>query len=279
MTLLRITRLPALAAVSAVALTAYSSGPTDRVGDVSGSPFAAANACANCHNGGSLTPETTLELVGADGTSRDAYVPGATYTLRVAVTGADEAGGYGFQAVVLDGADVQAGVFGDDAPDGTRVAPLARRSYFEHSRRREDSTAEISWTAPAAGTGDVTVYAAGNAVNGNGNISGDNVDLAAVTFAEDTDTDTDTGTTAVSGVISSDWGASSASPGLLRVRLPADLGTGARVSVVDPAGRTLVQRDAAGEEMHLWVPVGAGVLAVHLAAADGRRGVRRVFAL
>lgn len=173
----------------------FSNGPAGgdggngpRMQDRSGSPFAHSQGatCAACHNNGSFNPGLTIELL-EDGSSVDEYVPGQTYTLRYTVNAnAGSPNKYGVQSVVLTNSnDANAGTFGD-APSGTRVAPIDDRNYFEHSTGSNDNTFEIEWIAPEEELGEITIFAAGVAANGNGNNGGDNGTAATLTVAQST---------------------------------------------------------------------------------------------
>ncbi len=56
---------------------------------------------------------------------------------------------------------------------------------------RDTGKFELKWTAPATGTGNVQIYVAGVAANGNGSNSGDNVYTANLTVTEDLATNKD----------------------------------------------------------------------------------------
>ncbi|MEO1260823.1 MAG: choice-of-anchor V domain-containing protein [Bacteroidota bacterium] len=160
-----------------------SNGPGNVLGgQVTGAPgsFGQGNGqpgtCANtgCHGGGTFDPSISIELL--DGTDVvDQYEPGKAYMLRITTTpGAGTPGEYGFQAVVLDEGDAQAGSWGDIG-SGKQIVSLSDRDYLEHSTPSQSGTFEMEWIAPDLGTGTVTIYAAGNAANDNGNSQGDSV--------------------------------------------------------------------------------------------------------
>ena len=143
--------------------------------------------CANtgCHSSGAFSPSVTIELL--DGANVvDKYQAGKSYTLRIVNTpGSGNPARFGFQAVSLDANDDQAGAWGD-VGTGRQTKTLAGRSYVEHSAPSMSGTFEMEWLAPtAAGTGDITFYAASNAVNLNGNSTGDGTDNEMLTIQED----------------------------------------------------------------------------------------------
>lgn len=160
------------ASLTAILFWNASGGPAAVQGaDRTGSPLSA-GTCTLCHSSGSYSPSLSVQLLDGE-TAVTAYEPGKSYTLSVAVTGADAADGYGFQAVLLSGEnDANAGTFGE-APSGMQVTALDNRMYAEHSARSTGNTFLIEWTAPEDGVGAIRLYAAGNAVNGNGAQTGD----------------------------------------------------------------------------------------------------------
>lgn len=158
---------------SAILFWNASGGPALVQGaDRTMSPLSNNTSCGTCHNSGDFSPSLNVQMLDGEA-AVSTYEPGKTYTLRVAVTGADAALGFGFQAVVLSGNDnLNAGVFGDP-PAGIQVTPLKDRMYAEHSMRSNSNIFTIPWTAPAGGTGDIRIYAGGNATNANGSVTGD----------------------------------------------------------------------------------------------------------
>ncbi len=138
--------------------------------------------CSMCHSGGNFGTDVNLTLLSAEGDTITEYVPETTYTLRVAIS-AEGASAYGFQAVALDTANAQAGSYGD-APAGAAVVAVDGVDYAEHTERDSDGMWEIPWTSPALGTGPVTFYAAGNAVNNASGSQGDDPDTTSLQLPE-----------------------------------------------------------------------------------------------
>lgn len=171
-----------------IVLSSNASGAGFNQGvDRSGSPLGD-SYCGDCHGTGTYNP--TVEIAMLDGTSPiTTYVPGKRYTMQVSiVAGAGTPGGYGYQATVLDTkSNAQAGTLGS-APSGQRVVNLGGRQYAEQSRRSTSNTFQIPWTAPATGAGDLKVYAAGMAVNGDGGTGRDNAVKATLSLSEATST-------------------------------------------------------------------------------------------
>ena len=171
-----------------VVLQSRSGGPGGVANlQVTGAPGStgAQGTCANagCHTQGSFNPTLAMSLF--DGGSLVAkYEPGKTYTLKI--TNSPTQGipsGYGFQAVALNSSDMQAGDWGTPGA-GMQVVDLSSRKYIEHKESASNGIFELSWVAPAAGTGDVTFYAASLAANLNGAATGDGVAKNSLVITE-----------------------------------------------------------------------------------------------
>lgn len=133
--------------------------------------------CKSCHNG---PIDVSLKLqVFLNGDTVVTYKPGEKYLVKVSVNhiGGNIPKGYGFQMLVLNAA------VGVDGPDLKTLSPatknvkistaLNNRLYAEHNGRSDVNIFEINWVAPAAGSGPVSFYAAGNGVNADNDLSGD----------------------------------------------------------------------------------------------------------
>lgn len=146
--------------------------------DRTGSPVGS-GSCATCHAGGNFSPTISAQLL-KDNVPISQYEPGEDYTYRLTINASSGSpAGYGFQTVALQGSNnANAGVW-DSPPTGTRITTLNNRQYFEHSSTLNNNTIEIKWEAPAAGTGPVRFYAAGNAINNNGSTGGDSPTMLA----------------------------------------------------------------------------------------------------
>lgn len=141
-------------------------------GDRTGGPVAS-GTCATCHGGGSYSPSISLNITDNGGNAVTDYIPGQEYNLSFQITSATGTpGGYGMQATALLANNAAAGTFSTPSSNA-QITPLNGRSYFEHNVRSASATFTSKWTAPASGTGAVTFYFVGNAVNGNGGTSGD----------------------------------------------------------------------------------------------------------
>jgi hypothetical protein len=143
-------------------------------------------ACQNCHNGGSFGTNVTIKLF-EKGTSTEIieYVPGTVYDAAVQISTTTTPSGFGFQALVLQDSDNSAiNAWANNSTTNTQVSTANGRQYFEQQGMASDNVMKAEWTAPAAGAGDVSFYLVGNAVNGNGATSSDDVANKKITFSE-----------------------------------------------------------------------------------------------
>ena len=145
--------------------------------------------CQTCHNNGTFTITNEFLVTDAAGTPIETvYTPGEEYTIKMIIN-SPEAAAYGFQAVAL-GAPIDA-----DGPSiNTWVASSANaqvavalngRQYAEQISASTSNEFEMEWTAPAAGTGDVSFYYCGNAVNLMSGTNGDNAICGKMSLSED----------------------------------------------------------------------------------------------
>jgi hypothetical protein len=155
--------------------------------DRTGSPIAN-GTCSACHSGGSFSPTSSAVITNASGAAVTAYIPGQTYTVTYTVTGTNVPG-YAMQASILDASFANAGDFLSATTANTQLSTANGVEYLEHQGVQSTGTFVATWEAPAAGTGTVTLYGAGLAVNSNGSTGGDQVTPAIeVTLTEDNST-------------------------------------------------------------------------------------------
>ena len=175
-----------------IVLQGRSAGPGNVANlQVTGAPGSSGNmgTCGNsgCHTSGAFNPSLTLTLLDANTLEAvDAYVPGNKYQVRLNFSADAGVQEYGFQAVVLDDNNENIGSWDDiSLPPAIQITELGGRSYIEHNSPSPNDVWGVEWTAPEAGTGDMTIYAAGIAANNNGNSGGDGVASSSVTIPED----------------------------------------------------------------------------------------------
>lgn len=155
-----------------------------------GSPGDGSN-CTSCHNGtasnqtGLIT--STVPISG--------YVPGQTYTISGAIT-ATGITKFGFQVSPQDVNGVLKGtmlVTNSAATQLINSGKYITHKFAGNSFPSGTATWSFDWTAPSAGTGDVTFYGAFNSSNSNSNTTGDAITLSSLTVSEDI-------TTGISGI-------------------------------------------------------------------------------
>ncbi len=184
-------------ALTALPASARSFGPALRL---TGAPGDNPLACTQCHNSFPLNSgKGSLRIVfpGA------AYRPGMTYRILVEVRDPDQQR-WGFQFTARLASDPANSQAGDLIPTGdlTRTVcgngankPCSFNSQIQlimhtvpgtRTGIRTGADFEFDWTAPPAGAGAVSFYAAGNAANGDGTNQGDYIYTTSLTVVEDT---------------------------------------------------------------------------------------------
>jgi hypothetical protein len=158
---------------------AYSGGPID---GVTGAP--GEGTCVQCHTTYPLNSGAGSLVVSGIGAT---YMPGQTYT--VGVTLADPvASRWGFELTALNAGGASVGSY--TLPATLQQATAGNRTYVKHTLNGTfpgtptSHTWEFAWNAPAAGTGTVTFYVAGNAANNNGLFTGDRIYATSFGFPE-----------------------------------------------------------------------------------------------
>jgi hypothetical protein len=174
----KIILIPLLGAMLYTLLSSYSAGP-----GLSGLERTGASGTIGCGGGGchstGATASTTLSLQLYSGiTPVPAYVAGGSYTIRITGTQTSSTlvlSHFGFQvAVVKSTTTTNAGTL--SAVAGKHLTTVSGINLVEHSSSTLATTGtggsgttyvvNIPWTAPVAGTGNVTIFSVLNAVNG-----------------------------------------------------------------------------------------------------------------
>ena len=172
-------------AVSAAIIFAFASGPDPRH---TGAPGDNAQACATsgCHMGTSLNGGGGNVVVNFQ--NGQTYTPGAQQTFTIVVTDS-RARVYGFQMTARLESNLSNGQAGDFTAGtqqivlcdsgslrGSRGCPAsAPVQFIEHSNPFRTNTISVQWTAPSTNAGNVHLYVAANAANGDGNDTGDHI--------------------------------------------------------------------------------------------------------
>lgn len=142
-----------------------------------GAPGETGTTCGTCHNGASFNISESLNITDAGGNAITSYLPGETYNVSLVInaTGGTP-GGYAFQLTSLASNNTDVGAWQNLASNvkSAIASNIGGRTYLEHNGGISASnTFSMEWVAPASGTGDVSFYFAGNAVNGTGSTAGD----------------------------------------------------------------------------------------------------------
>lgn len=155
-----------IAVISSAFIVKFSTGKTDSTG----SP--GENTCASCHGGGSGT--TMVNVLFSPALTSGSYTPNQTYTVTVNVVN-NPFSKFGFACELLDASTLSNAGTMNNAGIGVQFLVGANgRNVATHTSPKTgtgSASFTFEWTAPSSGT--VNVYAMGNAVNGNGNTSGD----------------------------------------------------------------------------------------------------------
>ena len=151
-----------------------------------GAPGDQTCATAGCHSGGVVEALNTNVTLTANGIALDAsfrYRPDSVYAMMLEIDQPSARGG--FSLLTLDDANAMAG-----APSNTdgnsEVTTVGSKQYVGHTNTLGVSSWAWDWTAPNAGTGDVSFYASVLVANNNGNNAGDTLHPQEVKIEEDT---------------------------------------------------------------------------------------------
>ncbi|HCQ30177.1 MAG TPA: hypothetical protein DIU39_07820 [Flavobacteriales bacterium] len=138
--------------------------------------------CTSCHSGTAQTASNSVTI--SSDIPVSGYVPGTTYTITVEGV-QQNITKFGFEITAEDNANAKAGSWAT-ANNETQVKSS---NWVTHTSSGTAGNGfkiwTMNWTAPVAGTGDVTFYAAVNATNANGANSGDLIMLNNITVQED----------------------------------------------------------------------------------------------
>lgn len=147
-----------------------------------GSPGDASN-CTGCHTGTAATTSPGLITSNVPVTG---YIPGMTYTFNATITVAG-VNKFGFEVSPQSITGVQKGILVVTNTATTKLIGTSGK-YLTHKSTGTSGTGSKSWsfdwTAPAAGSGNLKLYASFVAANGNLTNSGDQVFLSSLDINE-----------------------------------------------------------------------------------------------
>jgi len=173
------------ALLSEQSLTANNSGaPSARTGSPGDT-----KSCTTCHTG---TAQNVSGIIGSN-VPPAGYIPGNTYIIEANVSDAARTR-FGFEISPQNATGAKLGVL--TITDITRTKLVGSGKYITHTASGTSGAGSNSWnfnwTAPAAGTGDVTFYGAFNFSNHNNATTGDVIKLDHLTLHEDLNTSVET---------------------------------------------------------------------------------------
>ncbi len=171
----------AAASILYLTFNSFTTAPS-RIGHV------AVSGCGggSCHGSSSAATVVGINL-SKDGipVTNGKYTPGAKY--KITLTGTNSSySRWGFQVSATNSSNAMAGVFSNN-PDSTLISTTGGLKVVEHNNailRPNGMSVSFDWTAPAAGTGNVKLSAAVNAVNYNQNSAGDAFNTIQITLSE-----------------------------------------------------------------------------------------------
>ncbi|MBC7861481.1 MAG: T9SS type A sorting domain-containing protein [Bacteroidia bacterium] len=150
------------------------SGKTGSPGDGS--------SCTGCHGG---TAPNVAGLISSD-IPASGYVPGTVYTITASVSDPTK-NKFGFQISPQSTTGTKLGTLA--VTDAARTVLVGANKYITHTSTgnagiSNASTWSFNWTAPAAGSGNLSFYGAFLIANANGTTSGDAVKLSTLAVSE-----------------------------------------------------------------------------------------------
>ncbi|TNE80081.1 MAG: T9SS type A sorting domain-containing protein [Bacteroidetes bacterium] len=182
-----------LLTISTLGLIAFTLSSFDSVESVhavmngSGAPAGSTGSpgdgisCTSCHGGPATASSGWINTTVPAG----GYEPGQTYTItaKVKKSGISK---FGFQLAVQNAAGNALGTLVNTNNATTQL--VGQGKYATHRLQStsgtDSATWSVDWVAPAAGTGNVTIYLAGNAANGNNQSTGDQIFTELMTISE-----------------------------------------------------------------------------------------------
>lgn len=158
-------------------------------GNRTGSPGDGGATCTGCHSGTVNSGSAQINIITTTIPS-SGYVPGQTYQISTTIMDMTSPA-FGFEVTAEDASNNTAGTFAANTSGASVKTILSNTSATHNGKASNTGSGQFwvyDWTAPSAGTGDVTFYTAVNAVNNNGTTSGDLVYTTSVTVQEDVST-------------------------------------------------------------------------------------------
>ena len=206
--------------------------------------------CTSCHNSAGASVTAAFEVL--DWNTEEMvteYMPGQDYIVRMVVVGGDASMDYGMQSTVVLTDGSNAGSFGSVSTNA-QLDDVGGRHIVEHNAPSSSNSFDVTWTAPAAGSGDADFYMSALAVNGNGTTGGDTYVGATFTLPE-------AGGTAIEETLSQGWARPSFLSGDTWTWTAPVRG---RLVVSDLAGRVIRATNVASEQRIEWSTSGIQIV-------------------
>jgi hypothetical protein len=175
-----------IAAIMAVGLMSFDILYNTGEPDCTGSPADAGNTCLTCHGDFAINAAGGSDSISVSPSISSGYSPGSVYTISVKITKAGQSlFGLGFEALKsgnTDGGCLSVLNAGTQTKIGSGPVNMVHANGGAFGTNTHTFT--FKWTAPAAGTGTVTFYAAGNAADGDGSPGGDYICTSSLAVIE-----------------------------------------------------------------------------------------------
>jgi len=158
-------------------------------GGATGAPGETGTSCGDspsCHQGTAFGTSLEITLKDASGADVTEYIGGEVYTASVKINTTGSPQRFGFNLTSLIDSD-NSSVNGFSNPStNTKISTASTPSGRQYAEQASFASNEftVDWTAPAGGSGPITMYAGGAALNGNGSPAGDDGTTMSVTINE-----------------------------------------------------------------------------------------------
>lgn len=248
-------------ALMATQIQASSNGRSNLTGG------AGQSSCSNCHGsagaGGSVALTSDIPTGG--------YTPGTTYHMTATVTYAGRSC-FGIDLIALNSSNASTGTIIVTDATYTKTVTSASKVNLEQKTPKPTGTFTFDWTAPVAGTGNVTFYFAGLAANNNGtDDTGDYTYTGNQVYAENVG-----GSNGVQNIQAS--ASVFPNPATAQLTVKSNIQSSAVITVVDINGRLMQQmpvENAANFELNI-AEFNVGVYFVQVQGAGKTANVRFV---
>jgi len=218
--------------LSLVALMPYSGGsPGGKTGSISDS-----KTCTQCHSGTASSISNWI----SSSIPEEGYTPGETYSITVEGTHSGVSK-FGFEITAEDKSGNKKGVFIITDAAQTKLANNSKSVTHKSTGNTPAGNSKswsFNWTAPEASSGEITLFAAFNAANGDGETSGDVIYTSILALTENLGTGVSD--QALNDNIFKAY--QSFDPNIMVVEFPDTSQKLEKIKVFDTSGRLLLER-------------------------------------